>query len=177
MMCQIHALWHKITYFTGWDSKPKMTDWLNVPTLNEVIFAKAWLDHNHMIFHLISAVWISQQPPKVRCLYVWKAHQAQMQNGLLSISRRYDHQIMSCIMDAPHNDIHNEDWVRVLCEGQIMMEMTLEFQWGHHGNNYVPATAWTVNGFGRTLPKSGLTNLYATNWMPTAEEGKYNEQR
>lgn len=29
-------------------------------------------------------------------------------------------------MDAPHNDIHNEDRVRVLCEGQIMMEMALE---------------------------------------------------
>lgn len=62
-------------------------------------------------------------------------------------------------MDAPHNDIHNEDRVRVLCEGQIMMEMTLAFQWGHHGNNYYARSVWIVDGFGRTLPKSGLTNL------------------
>lgn len=66
-------------------------------------------------------------------------------------------------MDAPHNDIHNEDRVRVLCEGQIMMEMALEFQRGHHGNNYEPAPVWTASGFGRTLPKIGPTNLYATN--------------
>lgn len=56
--------------------------------------------------------------------------------------------IKSCIMDAPHNDIHNEDRVRVLCEGQIMMETVLEFQSGHHGNSYEPAAVWTVDGFG-----------------------------
>lgn len=56
--------------------------------------------------------------------------------------------IKSCIMDAPHNDIHNEDRVRVLCEGQIMMETMLEFQSGHHGNSYEPAAVWAVDGFG-----------------------------
>lgn len=35
--------------------------------------------------------------------------------------------IKSCLMDAPHYDIHNEDGARVLCEGQIMMEMTPVF--------------------------------------------------
>lgn len=54
--------------------------------------------------------------------------------------------IKSCIMDAPHNDIHNEDRVRVLCEGQIMMETTLEFQSGHHGNSYEPAAGRIGDG-------------------------------
>lgn len=39
-----------------------------------------------------------------------------------------DVEIQSCIIDAAHNDIHNEDRARVLCEGQIMMEMTPKFQ-------------------------------------------------
>lgn len=77
------------TYHAGWDSQPKMYF-----TLNEGIFANAWLDQKHMIFHLITMVWISQQPPEVRCYYVWKAHQTQMQNGLLSLSRRNGDWIM-----------------------------------------------------------------------------------
>lgn len=56
--------------------------------------------------------------------------------------------IKSCIMHVHYNDIHNEYRGIVLCGGQIMMEMRLEFsQWGHHGNNNVAGTARTVDQF------------------------------
>lgn len=76
---------------------------------------------------------------------------------------------MYCIMDALHNDIHNEDRVRVLCEGQIMMRWRWSSSEVTMAITMLPATVWTVNGFGRTLPKIGPTNLYATNWIPTAQ--------